>query len=79
MSSVATIRRRAKRLGYYVSKPRQSKYVPQADNPAYYMVIDANRRVVLGERFDARLEDSDEFLNGKMGVVVVPPIAVGAR
>jgi hypothetical protein len=32
----------------------------------------------LGERFDARLEDIDEFLNQKSVVVVVPPLRVGA-
>jgi hypothetical protein len=35
--------------------------------------------IVLGERFDANLEDIDELLKRKSGAVIVPPIAVGAN
>ena len=78
MPSEASVRRRAKRLGYYVAKSRRRK--PNIDNHGYYRLIDANNNwVVLGERFDARLEDIDEFLNQKSDVlVVVPPLGAGA-
>jgi hypothetical protein len=79
MASEASVRRRAKRLGYYVTKSRQQKRVPNADNHGYYRLINTNDNwVVLGERFDAKLEDIDEFLNQKSVVVVVPPLAAGA-
>ena len=79
MPSEASVRRRAKRLGYHVTKSRQRTRVPNADNHGYYSLINTNDNwVVLGERFDARLEDIDEFLNQKSVVVVVPPLRVGA-
>jgi len=63
MPSEATVRRRAKRLVYYVSKLREWKHVPHANKRGCYMLINANRWVVLGRRFDASLQDIDEFLN----------------
>ena len=63
MLSEATVRRRAKRLGYYVSKSRERKHLPHANNRGCYMLINANRWVVLGRRFDASLQEIDEFLN----------------
>jgi hypothetical protein len=79
MPSEASVRRRAKRLGYYVIKSKQRTGVPNAENHGYYRLINANDNwVVLGERFDARLEDIDEFLSQKSVVVVVPPLAHGA-
>jgi hypothetical protein len=74
MPSETSVRRRARRLGYCVIKSRQRK--PNIANHGYYRLIDANNNwVVLGERFDARLEDIDEFLNQKSDVlVVVPPL-----
>jgi hypothetical protein len=62
MPSEATIRRRAKRLGYYVSRSRERKPSPHADNGDRYMLINPKRWVVLGRRFDASLQDIDEFL-----------------
>jgi hypothetical protein len=45
--------------------------VPNADNCGYYRLINTNDNwLVLGERFDARLEDIDEFLNQKSAVAV---------
>ena len=75
MTSQATVRRHAKRLGYYVHKSQQSKYVPHSNDRGRYMLLSINDVIVLGERFDASLEDIDEFLNRKSGVVVLPPIA----
>ena len=70
MPSETSVRRRARRLGYCVIKSRQRK--PNIANHGYYRLIDANNNwVVLGERFDARLEDIDEFLNQKSDVLVV--------
>jgi hypothetical protein len=61
MLSEATVRRRAKRLGYYLSKLRARKRSTLTDNPEVYMLINANRWVVLGRRFDASLQKIDEF------------------
>lgn len=77
MPSETSVRRRAKRLGYCVIKPRQRK--PNIDNHGYRLIDANNNWVVLGERFDARLEDIDESLNQKSDVlVVVPPLGAGA-
>ena len=37
--------------------------MPHANKRGCYMLINANRWVVLGRRFDASLQDIDEFLN----------------
>jgi len=44
-------------------KSRQRKHVPNLDNFGDYMVVDFNNRVVLGERFDASLDEIECFLN----------------
>ena len=57
------IRRLARRYGYAVRKSRGRKYVPHADNFGEFMLVEANRNlVVLGERFDASLDDIEFFL-----------------
>jgi hypothetical protein len=51
-----TIRAKARRRGYYVTKSRQRAHVPNIDNHGAYMLIEADRNlVVLGERYDATL------------------------
>jgi len=61
MPSERSVRQRAKRLGYHVSKSSERKYVPH--NRFCYMLINANRNlVVLGERHHVSLEDIDQFL-----------------
>jgi hypothetical protein len=58
----ARIRRRARRHGYVVRKSRERKYVPHSNNFGDYMLIQADRNVVvLGERFNATLEDIEAF------------------
>ena len=68
MPSERSVRHRAKRLGYHVTKSRERKHVPH-NRFCYmlirfcYMLINANRNlVVLGERHHASLEEIDEFL-----------------
>ena len=59
----STIRRLAQRHGYHVLKSRERKHVPNLDNFGEYMLVDSRRNfVVLGARFDATLEDIDNFL-----------------
>jgi hypothetical protein len=44
--------------GYVVRKSRQRKCVPNSNNFGDYMLIDAYRNlIVLGEKFDATLQD----------------------
>ncbi len=53
----------ARRKGYVVRKSRQRNYVPNLDNHGYYMLLDAERNlIVLGSRFDATLGDIEQFL-----------------
>lgn len=52
----------ARRNGYVVRKSRARKYVPKFTDCGRYMLLEANRwRVVLGERFDATLDDIEAF------------------
>ena len=56
----STVRRRALRRGYQVRKSRRSR---SCDNYGGYMLIDIYKNwVVLGERFNATLENIDVFL-----------------
>jgi len=59
----STVRSRARRRGYVIRKSRQWKHVPHGNNYGDYMLVSFNNCVVLGERFDATLDDIDEFLN----------------
>ena len=55
------IRRLAKRNGYFVRKSRAWNI--HADDLGEYMLVDAHcNTVVRGERFDASLEEIEEFL-----------------
>jgi hypothetical protein len=57
------VRRKAARAGYRVVKSRQWKYVPHSNNLGEYMLLDAARNlIVLGQRFDATLDDIEAFL-----------------
>lgn len=57
------VRRLAHRRGYVVRKSRRRKFVPQLNDFGWYMLIETNRNlVVLGERFDASLDDIESFL-----------------
>jgi hypothetical protein len=56
------VRRVARRQGYVVRKSRARKYVPTMNDRGEFMLIEANRNVVvLGERFNASLDDIDSF------------------
>src|SRR5499427_10446731 len=47
MPSERSVRHRAKRLGYHVTKSRERKHVPH--NRFCYMLINANRNLVVGQ------------------------------
>ena len=55
-------RRLARKYGYVLRKSRARKYVPTMNNLGEFMVIEADRNlVVLGERFNATLDDIETF------------------
>jgi hypothetical protein len=55
----ARVRRLAARHGYYVRKSRQ---VHPLENLGEYMLLEASRNIpMLGFRFDASLEEIEEF------------------
>lgn len=56
------IRSLARRRGYSVSKSRECKHLPHSNNYGEYMLTDDRNIVVLGDRFDATLEDIEGFL-----------------
>jgi len=56
------VRRLARRHGYLVRKSRGREYVPHSNDFGEYMLIEPNRNiVVLGERFNATLDDIETF------------------
>jgi hypothetical protein len=63
-SQEARIRRLARRNGCIVRKSRGRKHVPHVTDFGDYMLIEARRNfVVLGERFDATLNDIEAFFD----------------
>jgi hypothetical protein len=56
----STVRRHAKKAGYIVRKTRWRK--DSCDNHGEYMLVNDRNLVVLGDRYDATLEDIDYFL-----------------
>ena len=55
------VRARARRMGYRVNKSRAPESI---DNHGLYMVADASSNYcVLGDRFDATLQEIEEYLN----------------
>ncbi len=57
----AKLRRLAKRRGYLIRKDRARSI--NGDHFGDYMVVDADRNfIVLGSRFDATLDDIEEWL-----------------
>jgi len=57
------VRRHAQREGYRVHKSRAWKHVPNIDNHGEFMLIDTDRNfAVLGVRYDASLDEIEEFL-----------------
>ncbi len=56
------IRKLARRRGYLVRKSRARKYL-HGNNRGAYMLMSMRNVVVLGERFDASLDDIAAFLD----------------
>ena len=58
------VRRRARREGYIVHKSRAWKHVPHCDNHGEFMLSESDRNIpVLGWRYDATLDEIDEYLS----------------
>jgi hypothetical protein len=57
----SALRARAHRLGYSIRKSRSA--VDEDNLGKYALVKDDGNDIVLGERFDASLEDIAEYLN----------------
>ena len=59
----ARVRSLARRMGYSVRRSRQGANVPNLDNLGQFTLVDADRNwIVLGERFDATLDDIEKYL-----------------
>ena len=62
-SQEARVRSLARRIGYYVTRSREWKNVPHANNHGEYMLIEAEHgSAVLGFRYDATLDDIEAYL-----------------
>jgi hypothetical protein len=57
------VRRKARRLDHVLFKSRERKYVPHSNNYGAYMLVNWNNCVVLGELFDATLDDIESYLS----------------
>ena len=57
-----TLRARARKLGYAIHKSR-SRSIHEDNLGKYALVKEDSNHVVLGERFDASLEEIAEYLN----------------
>jgi hypothetical protein len=57
----SALRARARRLGYAIHKSR-SRSIHEDDLGKYALVRETNNDVVLGERFDASLEEIADYL-----------------
>ena len=59
----ARVRSHAQRKGYMVRRSRQRTNVPNINNCGEFRLIDADcNLIVLGERFDATLEEIESYL-----------------
>jgi hypothetical protein len=54
------VRRKAGRRGYTVNKSRQGLH---CDNHGAFMLADYNNHIVLGDRFDATLDEIESYLS----------------
>jgi hypothetical protein len=53
-------------MGYDVRRSRQRANIPNIDNSGQFMLVDAERNcIVLGERFNATLDDIEDHLTGQ--------------
>jgi len=55
------VRRLARRRNCRIIKRREWKHVPHLDNYGEYMLLNENNWVLLGSRFDATLDDIENF------------------
>ena len=62
VASESTLRTRARKLGSSIHKSR-SRSIDEDNLGKYALVKDDSRSVVLGERFDASLEEIAEYLS----------------
>jgi hypothetical protein len=58
----STLRARARKLGYVIQKSR-TRSIDEDNLGRYVLVKDDSNRAVLGERFDASLEEIAEYLD----------------
>lgn len=62
LATESTLRVRARKLGYAIRKSR-SRSIHEDNFGQYALVKESNDEVVLGERFDATLEEIAAYLN----------------
>jgi len=62
LTNESVLRARARKLGYSIHKSRL-RSINEDNLGKYALVKEDNRSVVLGERFDASLEDIEEYLS----------------
>ncbi|WGD50042.1 hypothetical protein QA641_31025 [Bradyrhizobium sp. CB1650] len=62
LTKESALRARARKLGYAIHKSR-SRSIHEDNLGQYALVKDDTNQVVLGERFDATLEEIEEYLN----------------
>jgi hypothetical protein len=62
LTSEGTLRARARKLGYSIHKSR-SRSINEDNLGKYALVKEDSKSVVLGERFDASLEEIAEYLS----------------
>ena len=62
LTNESVLRARARKLGYSIHKSRL-RSINEDNLGKYALVKDDNKSVVLGERFDASLEEIEEYLS----------------
>jgi hypothetical protein len=62
------LRQKAKRNGFVVSKSRERAHVPNLNNRGQYQLVNERNTVVLGDKYDASLEEIEEYLDGLVEV-----------
>jgi hypothetical protein len=62
LTNESTLRARARKLGYAIHKSRL-RSISEDNFGKYALVKEDSKRVVLGERFDASLEEIAEYLS----------------
>ena len=62
LTNESVLRARARKLGYSIHKSRL-RSINEDNLGKYALVKEDNRSIVLGERFDASLEEIEEYLS----------------